>query len=161
VYQAPNGAIELRGDASRDTIWATLYQIAKIFGRDKSVISRHLTNIFKEGELRRDSVVAKIATTATDGKTYQVEHYNLDAIISVGYRVNSKTATKFRQWATKILRQHITEGYTVNRNQIGANYKAFMKTVSEVLGYIRNVFKDNEIEKKQYAKNAYCKFRPL
>ena len=82
MYQTPSGAIELRGDVTRDTIWATLYQIAEIFGRDKSVISRHLTNIFKEGELRRDSVVAKIATTATDGKAYQVDYYNLDAIFS-------------------------------------------------------------------------------
>ncbi len=97
IYQAKNGAIELRGDASHETIWATLDQVATVFGRDKSVVSRHLKNIFVEGELDRAAVVAKIATTATDGKTYQVEYYNLDAIISVGYRVNSKTATQFRQ----------------------------------------------------------------
>jgi hypothetical protein len=131
VYQTPSGAIEMRGDISRDTIWATLDQIADVFERDKSVISRHLTNIFNEGELKRNSVVAKIATTATDGKTYQVDHYNLDVIILVGYRVNSKTATKFRQWATKTLREHLTKGYIINRTQIGKNYKAFMVTVSE------------------------------
>lgn len=84
IFQAKSGAIELRGDISRETIWATLDQIATVFGRDKSVISRHLRNIFKEGELRRNSVVAKYATTAADGKVYQVEYYNLDVVISVG-----------------------------------------------------------------------------
>lgn len=132
IYQAPSGAIELRGDVSHETIWATLDQIAAVFGRDKSVISRHLKNIFKEGELRRDSVVAKNATTARDGKVYQVEYFNLDAIISVGYRVNSKTATQFRQWATKTLREHITKGYTINRKRIGQNYDAFMKAVADI-----------------------------
>jgi len=132
IYQAKNGAIELRGDISHETIWASLDQIAVVFGRDKSVISRHLKNIFKERELDRVSVVAKNATTAADGKMYQVEYYNLDAIISVGYRVNSKTATQFRQWATKTLREYITKGYTVNRKQIAKNYDAFMKVVGDI-----------------------------
>ena len=132
VYQAPNGGIELRGDTTKETIWATLDQIAAVFGRDKSVISRHLKNIFTEGELERNSVVAKNATTASDGKTYQVEYYNLDVILSVGYRVNSKTATRFRQWATKTLREHITKGYTINRRQIGKNYDAFMRSVADI-----------------------------
>lgn len=132
IYQAPSGAIELRGDVGKETIWATLDQIAEVFGRDKSVISRHLKNIFKEDELSRASVVAKNATTAADGKVYQVEYYNLDAIISVGYRVNSKTATQFRQWATKTLREHITRGYTINRKRIANNYEAFMKSVSGI-----------------------------
>ena len=132
VYQAKNGAIELRGDFERESIWATLDQIATVFGRDKSVISRHFKNIFNERELDRTAVVAKNATTAADGKIYQVEYYNLDAILSVGYRVNSKTATQFRQWATKTLREHITKGYTINRKQIGKNYDTFMKTVSDI-----------------------------
>lgn len=132
IYQAPSGAIELRGDIGKETIWATLDQIATVFGRDKSVISRHLKNIFKGGELKSNSVVAKYATTAADGKVYQVDYYNLDAIISVGYRVNSKTATQFRQWATKTLREHITRGYTINRKRIAKNYEAFMKSVSDI-----------------------------
>lgn len=132
IYQAPSGAIELRGDFDRESIWATLDQIAAVFNRDKSVISRHLNNIFKEGELTRNSVVAKIATTASDGKTYQMDYYNLDAIISVGYRVNSKTATHFRQWATKTLHEHITKGYTINRKRIAKNYDEFMKAVSNI-----------------------------
>ena len=132
IYQAKNGALELKGDFGHETVWATLDQISEVFGRDKSVISRHFKNIFNEGELDKNSVVAKNATTAQDGKIYQVEYYNLDAILSVGYRVNSKTATQFRQWATKTLREHITKGYTINRKQIGKNYDAFMKSVADI-----------------------------
>ena len=132
IYQAPNGAIELRGVMTKETIWATLDQIASVFGRDKSVISRHFKGIFSEKELNKDSVVAKNATTATDGKTYLVEYYNLDAIISVGYRVNSKTATQFRVWATKTLKEYITKGYAINRRRIAKNYTAFMKSVTDI-----------------------------
>ena len=132
IYQAKSGAIELRADTGSETVWATLDQIATVFGRDKSVISRHFKNIFAEGELVQKAVVAKNATTAADGKTYQVEYYNLDAIISVGYRVNSKTATQFRQWATKTLRTHITKGYTLNPKRIGRNYEEFMTAVQNI-----------------------------
>ncbi len=132
IYQAKNGAINLQGDFKKETIWATLNQIADVFGRDKSVISRHLKNIFKEGELRKKSVVAKNATTAQDGKIYQVEYYNLDAILSVGYRVNSKSATKFRQWATRVLKEYTLQGYTINKKIIGQNYDKFMKAVADV-----------------------------
>ncbi len=132
IYQTKSGALELRGDLDKETVWATLDQIANVFGRDKSVISRHLKNIFNEGELIRDSVVAKNATTASDGKTYIVEYYNLDVIISVGYRVNSKVATEFRIWATKTLREHITKGYTINRKRVAQNYDTFMKAVADV-----------------------------
>lgn len=138
VFQAKNGAIELRGDFDKETIWATLDQIALVFGRDKSVISRHLQGIFKDGELSRKSVVAKNATTAADGKTYQVEYYNLDAIISVGYRVNSKTATRFRQWATKTLRQHIVKGYTINPKVVKHNYAEFQKAIENIRALVTN-----------------------
>ena len=90
IYQTPSGAIELKGGFDKETIWASLDQIASVFGRDKSVISRHIKNIYTDGELDKKSVVAFFATTANDGKTYQVEYFNLDMIISVGYRVNSK-----------------------------------------------------------------------
>jgi len=99
----------------------SLKQLADVFGRDKSVISRHLKNIFRDSELDREAVVAKNATTAADGKTYQVEYFNLDAIISVGYRVNSSQATHFRQWATRILREHLTQGWTINRQRFEEN----------------------------------------
>jgi len=88
-----------------ETVWLTLNQFATLFDRDKSVISRHIRNIFSTGELSQNSVVAKFATTAADGKTYQVDYYNLDMIISVGYRVNSMRGTQFRIWATNVLRQ--------------------------------------------------------
>lgn len=135
IYQAKNGAIELKGDFERETIWATLDQIADVFGRDKSVISRHLKKIYAEKELDKNSTVAKNATVQKEGKRQvqrQIEYYNLDAIISVGYRVSSKTATEFRKWATKTLREHIVKGYTVNRNTIGKNYASFMKAVENV-----------------------------
>jgi hypothetical protein len=136
IYQNKSGAIEFKGDFRKETLWANLQQIADLFERDKSVVSRHIKNIFDDGELRRDSVVAFFATTAVDGKTYQVEYFNLDVILSVGYRVNSKKATVFRQWATKTLRAHIVDGYTINRSRIGENYDAFLKAVDQVKGLL-------------------------
>jgi len=118
LYQAPDGSVKLDVRLEKDTIWLSLNQMAALFDRDKSVISRHLRNVFREGELDRESVVAFFATTAADGKTYQVEYYNLDAIISVGYRVNSKRGTQFRIWATQVLRDHILQGYTVNARRL-------------------------------------------
>jgi len=118
LYQAPDGSVKLDVRLERDTIWLSLNQMAALFDRDKSVISRHLRNVFREGELNRESVVAFFATTAADGKTYEVEYYNLDAIISVGYRVNSRRGTQFRIWATQVLRDHILKGYTVNARRL-------------------------------------------
>ncbi len=135
IYQTKSGALELRGDTQKETMWATLDQIAQVFGRDKSVISKHLKNIYNEGELSEKATVAKNATVQIEGKrtvTREIEYYNLDAIISVGYRVNSKVATQFRQWATKTLREHITKGYTINKKLVGKNYDAFMKSVADV-----------------------------
>ncbi|WP_348225722.1 RhuM family protein [Nitrosomonas sp. Is79A3] len=104
----------------KDTLWLSLLQIAELFERDKSVISRHLKNIFDAGELVKNSVVAKNATTATDGKIYQVEYFNLDAIISVGYRVNSKKGTQFRIWASNILKRYLVQGYALNEKKLQA-----------------------------------------
>lgn len=132
IYQAENGAIALKSDANKETVWASLNQIAELFGRDKSVISRHIKNILKDEELTKDSVVAKNATTALDGKTYQVDFYNLDLIISVGYRVNSKVATHFRKWSTQVLKQHITQGYTTNQKVLAHNKQQFLKTLNDL-----------------------------
>ena len=140
IYQAKSGAIEFRQDFNKETFWANLDQIAFLFGRDKSVISRHISNIFKEEELKESSVLAKNATTATDGKIYQVSFYNLDMILSIGYRVNSKVATQFRIWATKILKQHITKGFTINQNRINKNRQEFLKAVED----IKLLSKDNQ-----------------
>ena len=120
LYRSRDGAVQLDVQLERETIWLSLNQLAELFDRDKSVISRHLRNIFKEGELHRASVVAKNATTAADGKRYQVEYFNLDAILSVGYRVNSKRGTEFRIWATNVLRQHLIQGYSVNEKRLKA-----------------------------------------
>ncbi|NCU28273.1 MAG: death-on-curing protein [Candidatus Moranbacteria bacterium] len=135
IYQNSSGAIELRGDIKNETIWANLNEIALLFGRDKSVISRHIKDIFKQGELTENATVAKNATVQNEGGrkiTRTIEYYNLDVILSVGYRVNSKTATQFRQWATKTLREHITKGFTINRKQIAKNYDSFMKAVPRI-----------------------------
>jgi len=119
IYEGGEARVEVR--VERESVWLSLQQLAELFGRDKSVISRHLKAIFASGELERDSVVAKNATTAADGKTYQVEYYNLDAIISVGYRVNSTRATRFRQWATRVLREHLTRGFSLDRARFERN----------------------------------------
>jgi hypothetical protein len=132
IYQAKSGAIELRGDTSRETIWATQAQIAEVFQAERSVVTKHIRNILNDKELEANSVCAKFAHTADDGKIYQVQFYNLDVILAVGYRTNSKRAIEFRQWATKTLREHITRGYTVNRKQIAKNYDAFMKSVADI-----------------------------
>jgi prophage maintenance system killer protein len=121
VFEAKDGTIRLDVRLESESVWLSLNQIAQLFGRDKSVISRHLRNVFSSGELERASVVAENATTAADGKTYQVEYFNLDAILSVGYRVNSKRGTQFRIWATGVLREHLVRGYTIHRQRFERN----------------------------------------
>jgi prophage maintenance system killer protein len=118
VYEAPDGEARVDVRLERDTVWLSLNQIADLFERNKSVISRHLRGVFQTGELERRAVVAKNATTAADGRTYQVEYFNLDAILSVGYRVNSKRGTQFRIWATRTLREHLLRGYTLNERRL-------------------------------------------
>lgn len=118
IYKSPENQAQVEVTFEGETFWLSLNQISSLFGRDKSVISRHLKNIFSSGELDKNSVVAKNATTASDGKTYEVEYYNLDAIISVGYRVNSVRGTQFRQWATQRLREYLVSGYAINEKRL-------------------------------------------
>jgi len=118
VYAEKGGRIRLEVRLEGETVWLTLSQMAKLFDRDKSVISRHLASIFSSGELHRKAVVAENATTAADGKTYRVQYFNLDAILSVGYRVNSKRGTRFRIWATGTLRAHLLSGFTLNERRL-------------------------------------------
>ena len=135
LYQAKSGAIELRGDTKRETIWATQAEIANIFDVNPQAITRHLSNIYKEKELHEKATCSKTEQVQTEGGRAvkrAVKVYNLGAIISVGYRISSKTGTRFRQWATKTLRKHITEGYTVNRRAIAGNYEAFLEAVQRV-----------------------------
>lgn len=118
IYETADGAIFTEVRLEGESLWLSLQQIADLFGRDKSQISRHLKNIFATGELDKKSVVVENATTAADGKTYQVSYYNLDAIISVGYRVNSVEGTRFRIWANRILKDHLVQGYTLNQQRL-------------------------------------------
>ncbi len=118
IYEDANTAGTVQVHLAGETVWLTQEQMSELFGRERSVITKHLGNIFKEGELERQAVCANFAHTATDGKTYQVDHFNLDVIISVGYRVKSLRGTRFRQWATGILRQHLVQGYTLNQQRL-------------------------------------------
>jgi len=116
VYE--NGEIELKVSVNSETVWLNRQQISELFDRDVKTIGKHINNVFKEEELLKDAVVANIATTAKDGKTYNIEHYNLDVIISVGYRVKSQKGVSFRQWATRVLKQYISNGYAINSEKI-------------------------------------------
>jgi prophage maintenance system killer protein len=121
LYQAPDGRVRLEVQLERETIWLNLNQMAELFERDKSVVSRHLRNVYQEGELNPSATVAFFATVQKEGRrivSRQVEYYNLDAILSVGYRVNSRRGTQFRIWATQVLRDHILKGYTVNLRRL-------------------------------------------
>ena len=114
LYQ-PDNEVKLEVRLENETVWLSIEEMAQLFGRDISVIGKHIRNVFKEGELLKESVWAKFAYTASDGKTYQVDYYNLDVIISVGYRVKSHHGTQFRQWANKVLKDYLLRGYSVNQ----------------------------------------------
>ena len=118
LYEAPNGEVRMDVRLAHETVWLTQDQMARLFGRERSVVTKHLGNAFREHELDREAVCAKFAHTAEDGKTYQVDHYNLDVIISVGYRVNSRRGVQFRQWATNVLREHLVHGYSLNQSRL-------------------------------------------
>lgn len=124
LYRAPDGTVNLDVRLERETVWLSQKQIAEVFDTERSVVTKHLRNIFASGELQQDSGCAFFAHTAADGKTYKVEFYNLDAILSVGYRVNSKRGTQFRIWATRVLREHILKGFTVNERRLKELNKA-------------------------------------
>lgn len=137
IYRTKDGKIGIDVRFENETVWLSLEQIAFLFGRDKSTVSRHLKNIFSEEELERDSVVAKIATTATDGKTYMVDYYNLDAIISVGYRIQSKIVTQFRRWATERLKEYMQKGFTMDDERLkklggGSYWKELLDRIRDI-----------------------------
>jgi hypothetical protein len=118
LYEAPDGEVRVDVRLDHETVWLTQDQMSQLFGRERSVITKHVRNVFREGELEPGATSAKFAHTAADGKTYQVDHYNLDVIISVGYRVKSSQGTRFRQWATRVLREHLVQGYTFNQTRL-------------------------------------------
>ena len=143
MYTTEDGLTKIEATFVNDTVWLSLEQIAELFQRDKSTVSRHIKKIFTEGELNRGSVVAKFATTASDGKTYQVDYYNLDVIISVGYRVKSLRGTQFRIWATNILKEYMQKGFALDDDRLkrlgGGNY------FDELLARIRDIRSSEKI----------------
>ena len=137
IYTTEDGLTKIDTTFDGDTVWLSIDQMAELFQRDKSTISRHIKNIFAEGELERDSVVVKFATTAADGKTYQVEFYNLDVIISVGYRVKSKRGTQFRIWATGILKEYMRKGFALDDERLknlggGGYFKELLERIRDI-----------------------------
>ena len=137
LYQTQDGESKIEVTLANETVWLTADQMAELFQRNKSTISRHIKNVFESGELRQDSVVAFFATTASDGKVYQVAYYNLDMIISMGYRVNSYRGVQFRIWATQVLKEYLIKGFALNdellKNAGKGNY------FDELLARIRDI----------------------
>lgn len=136
IYESGDGGIRLDVQLSDETVWLTLDQMAQLFGRDKSTISRHIKNVFSEGELVAEAVVVKNATTASDGKTYQVDYYNLDMVISVGYRVKSLEGVRFRQWATKVLREYVVKGFSLDDRRLKDGRSRYFR---ELLQRVRDI----------------------
>jgi hypothetical protein len=134
LYKAPNGDIELRGDIQHETLWATQAQMAKVFGVNVPAVNKHIKNILDAKELA-NSTISKMEIVQQEGSrkvVRAVEHYNLDMIIAVGYRINSIQGTKFRQWATKTLRQYLTQGFVLNKKLIKKNTRAFLKSIQDI-----------------------------
>lgn len=132
LYRAPDGTVSLDVRLERDTLWLDTHQMALLFGRDRSVILRHIRNIYDTNELDQNSTCAKNAQVAADGKIREMDSYNLDVIIGVGYRVNSKRGTQFRIWATQVLRDHILKGYSVNERRL-KELRQSLRLVGQVL----------------------------
>jgi hypothetical protein len=140
LYTTPNGKVKVEIYLQNETIWLTQQKIADLFGVDRTVVTKHLKNIFVSNELTENSVSAKIAHTAADGKTYQTQFYNLDVIISVGYRVNSHQATAFRIWATERLKEYIIKGFTMDDERLKNPNNIFGKDYfEEQLARIRDI----------------------
>ena len=150
VYQSEDGSLKLDVKLDKETVWLTQEQITLLFGKSKSTINEHINNIFKDEELDENSVVRSFRITANDDKIYNVKHYNLDMILSVGYRVNSKSAIKFRQWATKTLREYIIKGFVLDDDRLKQDKNTDIK---ELIERIRDI--------RASEKNFYQKIRLL
>ena len=147
IYQTEDGLTKLEVNLQDDTVWLSIDQMAELFQRDRSVIGKHIRNIFKEGELVKESVWAKFAYTASDGKDYNVDYYNLDVIISVGYRVKSQRGTQFRIWANSVLKEYIIKGFAMDDERLkgngGGNYW------KELLDRIRDIRSSEKVLYRQ------------
>ena len=144
LFQTEDRKIALDVRFEEETVWLSLDQMADLFDRNKSTISRHIKNVFDEAELQREQVVADFATTAADGKTYQVTYYNLDVVISVGYRVKSLRGTQFRQWATKRLNEYIRKGFTMDDDRLknggGRYFRELLQRIRDIRSSERNLY---------------------
>ncbi len=129
IYQSRSGKIEFRGDLKKDTVWGTQKQIADVFEIDRSVVTKHIGKIIKDGEVDEKSNVQKMHIAFSDKP---VKFYSLDIILSVGYKTNSEKAISFRKWTTKTLKQHLLEGYTINKKQLAKNYQKFQKSLENI-----------------------------
>ncbi len=148
IFQTQDGSTEFSVLLNNETVWLNLNQMSELFERDKSVISRHIKNVFSEDELDKNAVVAFFATTGTDGKNYNVEYFNLDVIISIGYRVKSKRGTQFRIWANKILKEYLINGYVLN-NKILEQKSDHYNELLNSLNIISNALKLKELENSE------------
>jgi len=151
IYEAEDGAASVEVRLEEETVWLNLNQMADLFQRDKSVISRHLRNVYREGELQKPSTVAKFATVQNEAGrsvTRNIDYYNLDAILSVGYRVNSRRGTEFRIWATDVLRNHIIKGYTVNQRRL-ADHDEHYQELQKAVRLIGDVARRRKLEAPQ------------
>jgi hypothetical protein len=138
LYQSPDGQIRLDVQLDHDTVWLTQAQMVELFTTTKQNISLHIRNLFREEELVEKAVVKESLTTAADGKSYRTKYYNLDVIISVGYRVKSPRGTNFRQWATQVLRQYLVQGYVLNEQRLreSARQLAALKRLVQLQGEV-------------------------
>jgi len=148
IFKSESGETEISVRLENDSVWLSLAQITELFLRDKSVISRHITNIFKEGELNRNSVVANYATTASDEKIYMVDYFNLDVIISVGYRIKSQRGTQFRIWANKVLKDYLIKGFSINEKKL-SQQKEQLKKLQESVKIIGNILNYKELSNEE------------
>ncbi|HAZ10338.1 MAG TPA: cytochrome C biogenesis protein CycH [Candidatus Omnitrophica bacterium] len=148
LYTAKDGKITVEVNLQRETVWLTQKQIAQLFGTQRPAITKHLHNIFKSKELQESSVCSILEHTAKDGKVYATKFYNLDAIVSIGYRVNSNRATQFRIWATNILKQYLIDGYALNERRL-QDQKRKLETLQKAIKLIRNVKGRKELDYKE------------
>jgi death-on-curing family protein len=146
IYTSASGVVELRADTNSETIWATQDQISELFGTQRPAITKHLKNIFESGELDEHSVSSILEHTAIDGKNYKVKFYNLDAILSVGYRVSSKNATQFRIWATTTLREYLIKGIVVNNERVSKLPDKILKDLEEKISLIQRTVRERQLD---------------
>jgi len=150
IYQAKGGKTALEVKLQQETVWLSQAQMCDLFDKNKRTISEHIRNIFKEGELSENSVVRNFRTTAKDGKSYEINYYNLDVIISVGYRVKSQRGTQFRIWATQVLKDHLIKGYSINEKRL-REQNIRLAELQQTVNLMGRVIQGRELDKAEAA----------